>query len=266
MRLPRSCAFRIFPALAALSLAAMADVPAALHLRLGPDSVACGITLPEGGLPKGGRAGLIVWLHGGMRSANREKGYEAHRAWLGYIPARRYFLCSPSAYGGAEWPTAQGLEHIETLIGYMLKTYPIDPKDVNMVGVSDGCLGVVAYSLQGSRPLHRRILISSAPQLVLPVESLVGRAEFKSGTWDFVQGGRDRLFPADQIMPYLERFRADYPNARIHFFPDGEHDFSWYIAHAPNLLESFFATPPAAPTRGTRQGKPGKSGSKSRPD
>jgi len=220
--------------------AARIQAPPALHLRLGLDSVACGISLPAGGPPKRGKAGLIIWLHGGMRSQNREKGFEAHRGWLDYIPPRRYYVCSPSAYAGAEWPTPQGLAHIEFLIGYMLKNYPIDPGDVNMVGVSDGCLGVVSYSLQGSRPLRHRVLISSAPQLVLPMESLPGQARFSQGTWDFVQGGKDRLFPSDQVFPYFSQFRALYPNAQVHAFPEGEHDFSWYAEHAPDLLRTFF--------------------------
>jgi len=216
------------------------QAPPALHLRLGLDSVACGISLPAGGPPKRGKAGLIIWLHGGMRSQNREKGFEAHRGWLDYIPPRRYYVCSPSAYTGAEWPTPQGLAHIEFLIDYMLKNYPIDPGDVNMVGVSDGSLGVVSYSLQGSRPLRHRVLISSVPQLVLPMESLPGQVRFTQGTWDFVQGGKDRLFPADQVFPYLSQFQSLYPNAHVHAFPEGEHDFSWYAEHAPDLLRTFF--------------------------
>lgn len=215
--------------------------PPTLHVRIGLDGNACGITLPAGGAPKVGKAGLIVWLHGGMRSQNREKGFDAHRGWLDYLPARRYYVCSPSAYAGAEWPTPQGLGHIETLIDYMLKTYPIDPRDISMVGVSDGSLGVITYSLQGSRPLRERVLISSAPQLVLPLESLPGQTRFTQGGWDFVQGGKDRLFPADQVFPYLAQFQSLYPNARVHPFPEGEHDFSWYSEHAPALLRTFFA-------------------------
>ncbi len=211
-----------------------------LHLRLGSDSNACGITLPAGVRAKGRKAGLIVWLHGGMRSQNREKGYEAHRAWIGYAPATRYYLCSPSAYAGAEWPTPAGLAHTEALIAYMLKTYPIDAKDINMIGVSDGSLGVITYSLQGSHPLSKRVLISSAPQLVLPLESLAGQTRFTSGSWDFLQGGRDRLFPPDQVFPYLQRFTSLYPNAHLHGFPEGEHDFSWWVANQPQLLMGFF--------------------------
>lgn len=251
--------FLLAAAFAAAPLAFPAPPEAAptLHLRLGPDSNACGISLPAGGAPKSGKAGLIVWLHGGMRSQNPEKGLEAHRGWLAYIPERRYYVCSPSAYAGAEWPTPRGLGHIEALIDHMLEAYPIDPGNVNMVGVSDGCLGVIAYSLQGAHPLRRRVLISSAPQLVLPLETLAGQPRFAQGTWDFVQGGKDRLFPADQVMPYLERFRAAYPNARVHAFPEGEHDFSWYAEHEPALLKTFFAasSPGKSPVGKSLSGK-----------
>ena len=212
----------------------------ALHLRLGPDSNACGITVPSGRASKLGKAGLIVWLHGGMRSQNREKGFEAHRAWIGYTPPGRYYLCSPSAFGGAEWTTAQGLAHIDALIAHMLATYPIDPADINMIGVSDGSLGVIAYSLQGAHDLRRRILISSAPQLILPAENLGGQKRFAAGRWDFLQGGHDRLFPAHDVFPYLLRFTSLYPNAHLHGFPEGEHDFSWWVEHTPDLLRGFF--------------------------
>jgi len=99
------------------------------------------------------------------------------------------------------------------------------------------------------------VLISSAPQLVLPLESLPGQARFTQGSWDFVQGGKDRLFPAEQVFPYLSQFRALYPNARVHAFPEGEHDFSWYAGHAPDLLRTFFEEPrPPAKSRVTGKG------------
>jgi pimeloyl-ACP methyl ester carboxylesterase len=218
------------------------EFPPALHLRLGPDSNACGITVPAGAPRKGGpRRGLIVWLHGGMRSQNREKGFEAHRALIGFVDPKSWYLCSPSAFGGEEWLTPKGLAHIDALIDYMAAHYPIDTGDVNLVGVSDGSLGVIAYSLQGRRDPQRRVLISSFPPAVLPLEALAGQPRFARGSWDFLQGGRDRLFPVDQALPYLQQWERLYPNAHLHYFPDGEHDFSFYASQAPDLLKSLFS-------------------------
>ena len=229
----------------------------ALHIRLGPDSIACGITVP---VPKAAGAsrrkpGLIVWLHGGMGSQNREKGFEAHRALLPFVDPGAYYLCSPSAYRGQEWPTPQGIAHIDALIDYMTAHYAFDPADINVVGVSDGNLGIIAYSLQGKRELHRRVLISSAPQLVLPLEALPGQTRFGTGSWDFLQGGRDRLFPPDQVIPYLQQWEKLYPNAHLHYFPDGEHDFSFYSDQAAVLLKSLFS---AEKPKGTGKPSPQK--------
>lgn len=216
----------------------LSQYPAAIHIKMGADSNLCGITTPS--VKPAHKIGLIVWLHGGMRSANHVKGAEAHRAILPFINPKAYYLCSPSAFGGEDWLTPQGQAHIEALIGYMLAHYPIDSANINMVGVSDGTLGVIAYSTQGKRELRRRILISTFPQIVLPVESLGGRLKFATGTWEFLQGGQDRLFPVNQVLPYLKRWETLYSNAHLHFFPDGEHDFSFYSAHAPQLITGFF--------------------------
>ncbi len=242
---------------------ASGPAPAALHIYLGPDSNACGITLPYSA-PNRKRLrkpGLIIWLHGGMRSQNREKGLEAHRALIPFVAEDGYILASPSAFGGQEWPTPQGIAHIDALIEYIASHYAFDGKDINLVGVSDGNLGVIAYSLQGKRELHRRILISSAPQLVLPLEALASQARFGRGSWDFLQGGRDRLFPPDQVIPYLKRWETLYPNSHLHYFPEGEHDFSFYSENASDLLKSLFSEGKKRPETGSsKRGETGKNG------
>jgi pimeloyl-ACP methyl ester carboxylesterase len=225
--------------------------PKPIAVRIGADSNACGITLPAvqltggkpGPVPKGRRP-LLVWLHGGMRSQNREKGLESHRALLSFVSPTAYYLCSPSAFRDQEWTRPEGIAHIDALIDYMIAHYAVDPKDINLVGVSDGCLGVITYAVHGKHALNRKVLISSAPQLVLPAESLPAQKDFAKGSWDFFQGGRDRLFPPDQVLPYLQQWEKLYPNAHLHYFPDGEHDFSYYAANAPGLLKSVLSTKP----------------------
>lgn len=232
-------ALSAFPASAPTSRKGAGETPA-LRITLGPDSNVCGITVPPAPVKPAHKIGLIVWLHGGMRSGNREKGAEAHRAILPFVDPKAFYLCSPSAFGGEDWLTPKGQEHIENLIGYMLSHYPINPADINLVGVSDGTLGVIAYSANGKRAIHRRVLISCYPQIVIPPESLPGQAKFATGSWDFLQGGHDRLFPVQEVLPYLQRWESLYPNAHLHYFPEGEHDFSYYVANASDLLKGLF--------------------------
>jgi hypothetical protein len=215
----------------------------ALHVRIGPDSNACGISVP-GPDPSGSgrkrKRPLIVWLHGGMGGRNPEKGFESHRALTPFVGPSDFYLCSPSAFLGQEWTRPQGIAHVDALIDYLVSRYPVDATDITLAGVSDGCLGVIAYCMRGKREIRRRVLISSAPQLALPLESLAGQAGFAKGTWDFFQGGRDRLFPSEQVIPYLRQWAKLYPNARLHYYPEGEHDFSFYAEHAADTLRNVF--------------------------
>lgn len=210
-----------------------------LHVRIGPDSNACGISLPapeRSGTGRNRKRPLIVWLHGGMRSRNTGKGFESHRALAPIVGRSGHYLCSPSAFLDQEWTTPQGIAHVDALIDYMISRYAVDAKDITLAGVSDGCLGVIAYCLRGKREIRKRVLISSAPQLALPLESLAGQTRFAKGTWDFFQGGRDRLFPSDQVIPYLREWEKLFSNARLHYYPDGEHDFNYYAEHATEDL------------------------------
>ncbi len=230
----------------AASAGPAAQVTAPLRILLGPDSNVCGITVPPSragstGKKTGRKLGLIVWLHGGMRSQNREKGAAAHTAILPFIDPARYYVCSPSAFSGQEWLTPSGLAHVEGIITYMLAHYPIDVRDINLVGVSDGSLGVIAYSLQGKYSPNRRVLISTFPQIVIEPQNLAGQERFKTGTWDFFQGGHDRLFPVSQVLPVLQAWEKSYANAHLHYFPDGEHDFSFFAQNAGALLRGIFA-------------------------
>jgi pimeloyl-ACP methyl ester carboxylesterase len=228
---------------AAASPVAASGFAPALHVRIGPDSNACGISVPGPDASGTGRIRkrpLIVWLHGGMGGRDPEKGFESHRALTPFVGPSDYYLCSPSAFLGQEWTRPQGIAHVDALIDYMASRYPVDAKDITLAGVSDGCLGVIAYSVGGKREIRRRVLISSAPQLVLPLESLAGQSGFAKGTWDFFQGGRDRLFPSEKVIPYLRQWEKLYPNARLHYYPEGEHDFSFYAEHAAHALRTVF--------------------------
>lgn len=210
------------------------------EVRLGPDGNACGITAPS--RPRG-KPGMILWFHGGMRSQNREKGLTAHQALLPFADSGSYFLCSPSAFGEEDWLSPQGMAHADTLIDYMLSHYPVDSRNINLAGVSDGCLGVIRYSQVGKREVNRRVLISSYPRLALDPGSLSAQGRFASGRWDFLQGGKDRLFPIDQVLPLLREWEKTFPNTHVHYFPEGEHDFSYYAANAQELLKTLFSKP-----------------------
>lgn len=233
-----------------------------LRFEVGPERIVCGVTAPDAATAgkstrKIGRPalGLIVWFHGGMRSPNREKGLEAHRPLLSFVDSEAYVLASPSAFAGRDWLVPAALLTTDALIDSLLSLYPIDPADISLVGVSDGSLAVIRYGLEGRRSIRRKVLVSSLPQLALSPQDLSARRRLAEGRWDFLQGGKDRLFPARNVAPFLREWERVYPNAHLHWFPDGEHDFGYYANHAPDLLRDLLK--PA--TAGGNPQKPKKS-------
>jgi acetyl esterase/lipase len=207
-----------------------------LKLKLGPDSNACGIILPK---PLKSRP-VIMWLHGGMRSRNTAKGWEAGRALLPLLKPGAYFICSPSAYMGSDWLSPAGLAHMDALLDYLARNYPARLDDLILIGVSDGCLGVLRYAREGLRKPGRFVMFSSYPPLAVNQDDLLKDPVYTSTRWDVFQGGRDRLFPAAQVFPLLQAWAKANAGVRLHLYPEGEHDFSWYAGHAAPEIKKLF--------------------------
>ena len=207
-----------------------------IKVRIGPDSNACGIVLPKPlkSLP------LIVWLHGGMRSQNETKGWEAQSAILPFLKPGSYFVCSPSGYAGADWLTPEGMAHIDALIDYMEHHYPIRKDKLIFVAVSDGCLGAIRYASEGKRNPLKYVLFSSCPPLAVDPGAILSQPVYTKTRWDIFQGGRDRLFPSDQIFPLLQEWARVNPRVKLHLYPEGEHDFSWYKENAGLEIRKLF--------------------------
>ncbi len=210
-------------------------------IRLGPDSNLCGISIPRNVTKK--KYGLIIWLHGGMRSKRQDKGLEAHKALIGFLPKANFYLASPSAFAGVDWLTEQSLQHIDQCITYMLKKYPIDAHNVNLVGVSDGSLGVIRYSLFGKYSPSRLVLFSSYPQIALEGLNQPEQKMFAKGKWYFFQGGKDRLFPAQEVVPLLKKWEQTNPQMKLFYYPEGEHDFSFFAQNCVAEITKIFSTP-----------------------
>jgi pimeloyl-ACP methyl ester carboxylesterase len=207
-----------------------------LKIRVGPDGNACGLMAPN---PPAQR-GIILWLHGGMRSENHEKGWEAWRALPPFLKPGSYYLCSPSAYAGADWLSPEGVAHIDALLDTVAKLYPVRMERFILVGVSDGCLGALRYAQAGKRKPARFILFSVFPNLAVDQNDLRSLPVFSKTRWDIFQGGRDRLFPSQLVFPALRDWSQGNPKVRLHLYPEGEHDFSWYIEHAGPEIRGLF--------------------------
>lgn len=178
------------------------------------------------------KAPVIVWLHGGMQSANCAKGLTAGLALRDTALGVNAWVASPSACGEHHW-VAAGPALVDALLDSLAarRGFPVD--SVRLMGVSDGGLGVVAYSLQGRRRVTHRVLVSTFPGLLVDAEELARQPRVSAGQWHFLQGGADRLFPAERTFPWMQNFcsKLGTTACRVQSDSQGEHDWSWWRAH-----------------------------------
>lgn len=175
------------------------------------------------------KSDVVVWFHGGMTSGNCEKGFVAGDDFAKLFP--NVIVVSASACRDKHWATEAMVAVVDATLDSVAarRGSPVDT--VSLVGVSDGALGAIVYSLEGKRRVKDRLLASSFGKLLGEARTLVGMnaARMRAGRWRFLQGGNDRLFPAAEAGPWIDEFckevRAD---CMLRFDPAGEHDWSYW--------------------------------------
>lgn len=192
------------------------------------------------GINKKATAGTIVWFHGGMTSNNCQKGLVAGGALSKMMPD--YTIVSASACKQNHWAEPATIAALDDALDSLAKRLKKNIEEISLVGISDGSLGVIAYSLWGKRKIKNRILMSSYGETLGPAAQVAAQAPLKTGRWRFIQGGADRLYPSEKTVPWIQEFcRNVGTQCDLKFDPQGEHDWSyWQNKRKDWILEIFF--------------------------
>lgn len=190
---------------------------------------------------------VAVWFHGGMTSGNCEKGLVAGGDMAELLPG--FIVMSASACKQDHWVTPVAVGWVDAALDSIAgrRGYPID--NIYLVGISDGALGVMAYSLWGRRQVKSRLLISSYGAAFGDAAEIARERRLQTGRWRFIQGGSDRLYPADVTVPWITRFcnsldQGSEANSSLQcdmkFDPAGEHDWSYWKSHQKDWILEIF--------------------------
>ena len=173
------------------------------------------------------KAPVLVWFHGGMTSGNCEKGLVAGDDLSKLYPAA--IVVSASACRENHWATQPIVAALDRALDSVatLRRSPVG--EVSLVGVSDGAIGVLFYSLNGGRRVQDRLLVSSNGSLLGEAQKLASLPRYREGRWRFLQGGSDRLYPSGVTVPWIDAFcRALGSDCDLKFDQAGEHDWSYW--------------------------------------
>ena len=191
---------------------------------------------PRSGVPKDlASARVVVWFHGGMTSGNCRKGYVAGDDFSKLF--RNVIVVSASACRENHWVTPNMEAVIEAALDSVAARRKAPVDEVSLVGVSDGSLGVLNYSMRGKRRVRDRLLVSSLGKLLGDAHTVASVPKMHEGRWFFMQGGNDRLFASEESVPWIKEFCREFmANCTLWFDLSGEHDWSYWREHRLNEM------------------------------
>ena len=170
---------------------------------------------------------VVVWFHGGMGSSNCAKGLDAGAGFADLYPGK--IVVSVSACRENHWVTKGMIEAVDAALDSVAARRKSPIEKVSLVGISDGSLGVLTYSLEGRRAVEERLLMSSFGGFLGEPQAIASPKKMQSGRWRFLQGGKDRLYPSDKTVPWITEFcKAVQVDCELRFDPEGEHDWSYW--------------------------------------
>ena len=173
------------------------------------------------------KASVVVWFHGGMSSGNCAKGLVAGADFAELYPEK--IVVSVSACRENHWVTKAAINAVDAALDSVAAKRGAPVEHVSLVGISDGSLGVLVYSLEGRRAVDDRLLMSSFGAFLGGAVELAAPKKMQVGRFRFLQGGKDRLYPSDQTVPWITEFcKVVQVDCELRFDPEGEHDWSYW--------------------------------------
>jgi pimeloyl-ACP methyl ester carboxylesterase len=170
---------------------------------------------------------VVVWFHGGMGSSNCAKGLVAGEDFADFYPGK--IVVSVSACRENHWVTKGMIDAVDAALDSVAARRKSPVEKVSLVGISDGSLGVLTYSLEGRRAVEDRLLMSSFGGFLGEPQAIASQKKMQSGRFRFLQGGKDRLYPSDKSVPWITEFcKSVQVDCELRFDPEGEHDWSYW--------------------------------------
>lgn len=191
---------------------------------------------------------LIVSMHGGVSHAPAGAGGGAISYWKEHLGdhADKVFLVGPSAVAAgndlARWWRPQGAMNVLALVARLKRRYAIDPDRVFTAGMSDGASGSFAFayrrpdSFAGYFPFVGHPMVPASDKLRCWNSNLAGARIYA------IQGGRDRLYPAKGVVPFLDAMKAAGAALDYKVYPEAGHDLTYAGEQVPLILGKHVAS------------------------
>lgn len=195
--------------------------------------------VPAGYAP-GTPHGVLFQLHGGVSQPDvpdEERLTGMHDTWEREAAGLKVLIAIPTADDDSEWWDPVGMGNILSILGAIKAAYDIDPNRVHLSGFSDGASGTLHFALHHATPfasfvaLSGHVAVSQASGKPVYLHNLLGKSLY------VVNGGKDQLYPADTVAPFVQAMKQAGANVTNQVHPDAGHDPGYLAVEMPRLVE-----------------------------
>lgn len=188
-----------------------------------------------------------VQLHGGV---GRRDPVQRGDGSIGQLAGVEQIYVLPQAWSGAEWWGSRQDDNLPAILDAVKRAYNVDENRVVLSGVSDGGTGAYYVAMRDTTsyasflPLNGFILVLRNADLGL--DGRLFPNNLRNKPFFVVNGGRDPLYPAARVEPFLTSFRSGGLDLTYRPQPEAGHNTSWWPT-VKDEYEAFVAAHPRNP-------------------
>lgn len=186
---------------------------------------------------------LRVQLHGGVSRPPPGPG-EPPRPLTGTrTPGESQIYLHPRAFDGLEWWRDGQVDNILNLVDAVKRRYNVDESRVYLLGISDGGTGAFFLAMRAATPWAACASLIGHPAVLANPATGADQlyyANLVNCPMYIVNGGRDRLYPAESVLPWVELMGRIGVSGEFHVHPEAGHTTSWWPSERP-LFEKYLA-------------------------
>lgn len=193
---------------------------------------------------------LRVQLHGGVSREAPPSGQPNDRPLSNNrILGESQIYLHPRAWNGLEWWRALQVDNTLGLLDAIKRTYNVDESRVYVTGISDGGTGVFFLAMRAPTAWSACLSLNGHPGVLsnpyVGADQQLYMTNLANCPMYLVNGGRDRLYPAASVTPFVEAIKHAGASVEFHVHPEAGHDTSWWPVERPRY-ESYLAGHPRA--------------------
>ena len=180
---------------------------------------------------------VIVYLHGGVSRPKREDGTWWRREER--LARDDAIVVAPASWDESLWWQDSQIENLSGILNELKRAYNVDENRAYLLGISDGATGAFYHALKATTPWAAFLPFNGHPVVLAnPASDVDGEmhvTNLRNKPLFIVNGGRDPLYPAASVAPFLRLFQQ--AGVFLDFRPqvDAGHDTSWWDDEKPAM-------------------------------